>query len=207
MTRGVWAAGVPGSAHATVLGMTPRERLAALMDRQEDFRAFLTRRTRSSADAEDLLQEALLKATAKVHSVRDDASIVPWFFRLLRNALADYNAKLASTAAGLEAASEEAERPPTPIYERPGCACSIVMLDFLAPQYAELLRRVDIEQEPVEQFAEREGVTLNNATVRLHRARKALRAQLADYCGTTSPEECLNCACASGERSAPTPLI
>lgn len=173
------------------------------MGRQEDFRAFLTRRTRSSADADDLLQEALLKATAKIHTIRDEASIVPWFYRVLRNVLTDHTAKLRSHAGGLEAASEALMPPPTPIYERPGCACSISMLDFLAPRYSELLRRVDIEQEPVERFAERQGVTLNNATVRLHRARKALRAQLADYCGTTSPEECLNCACASGAPTAP----
>lgn len=166
------------------------------MNRQGTFRAFLSRRTRSHADADDLLQDALLKATAKIHTVRDDAAIVPWFYRVLRNALADHSAKLASTEAALEAASNEVEPPPTPIYERPGCACSITRLDSLTPQYAEILRRIDMGQEPLARFAERERMTLNNATVRLHRARKALRAQLAEFCGTTSPKECLNCTCA-----------
>jgi RNA polymerase sigma-70 factor (ECF subfamily) len=182
--------------------MTPAQRLEVLMERQDAFRRFLVRRTRTRDDAEDLLQEALLKATAKVHTVRDDDAVVPWFYRVLRNALADHGAKLAAHAAGLEAASGAVESAAMPIYERPGCACSISMLDALPPQYAELLRRVDIEQEPVETFAEREGVTSNSATVRLHRARKALRAQLADFCGTTSVEECLNCACATEAPSA-----
>lgn len=60
---------------------------------------------------------------------------------------------------------------------------------------AEMLRRVDIEEKPLPGVAEALGITVNNATVRLHRARKALREQLQAFCGTDSMRACLDCAC------------
>jgi hypothetical protein len=38
-------------------------------------------------------------------------------------------------------------------------------------------------------------VTTNNAMVRLHRARRALRSLLQEHCGTTSLRACLSCVC------------
>jgi RNA polymerase sigma-70 factor (ECF subfamily) len=47
----------------------------------------------------------------------------------------------------------------------------------------------------VKAFAEAAGITPNNASVRLFRAREALRQQLQRSCGTCAEHGCLDCSC------------
>ena len=58
-----------------------------------------------------------------------------------------------------------------------------------------VLRRIDLDEEPIAEVARSLGVTTNHATVRLHRARGALRKLLQDGCGTDSVKACADCAC------------
>ncbi len=51
------------------------------------------------------------------------------------------------------------------------CACSLGLLERVRPEHAAVLRRVDLDEEPIAEVARVLGVTTNNATVRLHRAR------------------------------------
>jgi len=76
------------------------------------------------------------------------------------------------------------------------CACLHRLLPDLRPGYADLLRRMDLGQEEPEAAAKALGITRNNLTVRLHRARQALRAGLEEACGLCSRHGCLNCTCA-----------
>ncbi len=75
------------------------------------------------------------------------------------------------------------------------CACSLGLLACLSPAHQQVLRRVDIKQEAIVSVAASLGITVNNAIVRLHRARKKLRAKLLEYCGTSSVASCLDCSC------------
>ena len=50
-------------------------------------------------------------------------------------------------------------------------------------------------------WAEDLGITPNNATVRLHRARKALKRELERSCGTCATHGCLDCGCGGSRRS------
>ena len=75
------------------------------------------------------------------------------------------------------------------------CACSLGQLEHIRPEYADILRHVDIEEQPLSEAAAALGITPNNASVRLHRARKALREQLQSFCGVSSMRACLNCGC------------
>ncbi len=54
----------------------------------------------------------------------------------------------------------------------------------LKPEYAEALRRVEIDGIPVKQYASESGITDNNAAVRVFRARHALRSRVELSCGT-----------------------
>ena len=75
------------------------------------------------------------------------------------------------------------------------CACITAMVDTLKPEYGAALRRVDLDGLSVRGFAEEVGITPGNAGVRLHRAREALRRQLARSCGTCLDHGCLDCRC------------
>ena len=57
------------------------------------------------------------------------------------------------------------------------------------------VERVDLGGMPVPQAAAALGITANNAGVRLHRARAALRRQLERCCGACSDHHCRDCTC------------
>ncbi|MCA9665975.1 MAG: RNA polymerase subunit sigma-70, partial [Myxococcales bacterium] len=63
------------------------EVLAVLVDNHRRFLSFLQGRVGSREEAEDILQAAMVKGIEKGDDIRDDTSVVAWFFRLLRSAL------------------------------------------------------------------------------------------------------------------------
>lgn len=170
------------------------EELVAL---KGEFLRFVRARIRSDADAEELLQAAYLKATEKVASVREDESIVAWFYRLLRNAIADVGrerrrAEVVPVDPGPKAAD--------PALHRVVCCCVNDLVPTLKPEWATLIRRVDLEGASVPEVARDEGITPNAAAVRLHRARSALRDRLLVVCGACARHGCLDCGCHHGRR-------
>src|SRR3546814_19115504 len=74
--------------------------------------------------------------------------------------------------------------------------CLHKILPALKPEYAEILRRVDLAEEPREAIAAALGLTIGNLTVRLHRARQALRRVLELTCETCPIHGYLDCGCA-----------
>jgi DNA-directed RNA polymerase specialized sigma24 family protein len=64
-----------------------------------------------------------------------------------------------------------------------------------AEQYSDLLRQIDLEGEALQDAASDLGITANNLTVRLHRARQRLRIELERTCRICSRHGCLDCSC------------
>lgn len=177
------------------IGETPSALLTVLGSRRSEFLDFLRRRMGSEADPEDVLQSALVLATRRIGTLRRADAVVPWFYRILRRSLADHHAVWAVRRDPLRAL--EAGMDACPPEEAATCGCSPRLIGALTPQYEEMLRRVVVDEEELSSVAASLGLTLNNATVRLHRARKALRERLLRLCGTTSSRTCLDCACNS----------
>ena len=75
------------------------------------------------------------------------------------------------------------------------CACPERLFPTIRPAYAELLRRLDLPGESLDVVARDLTLTKNNLTVRLHRARQALRAALEASCGLCAEPGCLHCTC------------
>ncbi|MGH7821909.1 MAG: hypothetical protein ACREQ9_19275 [Candidatus Binatia bacterium] len=65
-----------------------------------------------------------------------------------------------------------------------------------------MLRRVDLDERSLAGAADALGITTNNAAVRLHRARRALRRQLERSCGTCAEHACLDCRCGGSPTAA-----
>jgi RNA polymerase sigma-70 factor (ECF subfamily) len=81
---------------------------AQLATRQKQFLSFLQPRLGDRAAAEDVLQAAYLQAAEKADTIRDDESSVAWFYRLLRNAVADVRGGSHESTAFLPRASSTA---------------------------------------------------------------------------------------------------
>jgi DNA-directed RNA polymerase specialized sigma24 family protein len=65
----------------------------------------------------------------------------------------------------------------------------------LKPAHADLLRRVELQDESVTAAAHALGITSNHASVTLHRARAELRRKLETFCGACAEGACLDCDC------------
>ena len=159
------------------------------------FKAFLASRVGNESDAEDLLQNSLVKALQRADEVKEGEKLVAWFYRLLRNVAIDHLRKRAATERrNAEWATAETTSATDHDAKRQICACFERMLPQMKPLQAELLRRVELNDEPVAHSAAALGITPNLASVTLSRARADLRAKLVEFCGDCS---CLSdCICA-----------
>lgn len=174
--------------------------LDVLVENHRRFLAFLQRRVGSREAAEDILQDAFVRTLDRGDTIRDEGAVIPWFYRLLRNALADYYRHQGAEERALARAAGFADDRVASLDEElrnEVCGCVTRLVDTLKPEYAEAIKRVDLEGVALATFGREVGITPNNAAVRLHRAHEALRRQLAVSCGTCTIHECLDCACRS----------
>jgi RNA polymerase sigma-70 factor (ECF subfamily) len=181
------------------------EPLDVLVANHRRFLAFLEKRTGSREDAEEILQSAFVRAIEKGGTIRDGESVVAWFYRLLRNAIADHWRRRATERRAVELHArdaKEADDAPDPALERVVCACVKELVPLLKPEYAALIERVDLRDEEVGRAGRTLGISAGNARVRLHRARTALRREVARACGTCADHGCTDCSCS---RPAPAP--
>lgn len=168
-----------------------------LVENHRQFLGFLERRLGDRALAEDILQDAFVKSLEKSADVRDETSSVAWFYRTLRNAIIDHYRRSGARNRALEAFARELEDAVEPPAELHGeiCACVSQLASTLKPEYETAIRRIDVEGTPVQDFAAELGITPNNASVRVFRAREALRKQVRTSCGTCADHGCLECSC------------
>lgn len=164
---------------------------------RERFLSFLTRRVGSRDAAEEILQASFLKILAKDAAPLDQERAEAWFYRILRNAVVDHYRRRGTEARSLETLGRDARSPEAvdQDLEHAVCACVRDVVEALKPEYGDILRRVDLEETPLKEVSLQMGLTANNATVRLHRARTALRKLLGEVCGACTEHGCLSCAC------------
>lgn len=175
-----------------------------LVENHREFLRFLERRLGRRDLAEDILQEAFARGLTKLETLRDGEAVVPWFYRTLRNATVDYYRRTKSADRALARFAEEIETSEEPSEMMRGevCRCVARLADTLKPEYADALRRIEVDGVSVASFAEEQGITKSNAAVRVFRAREALRRQVAVSCGTCADHGCISCTCGTKDPAA-----
>ncbi|HEX6852215.1 MAG TPA: RNA polymerase sigma factor [Candidatus Polarisedimenticolaceae bacterium] len=171
------------------------EVVAALVENHRRFLAFVERHVGSRDVAEDILQDAFVRGLSRAGQLRDQDSVVGWFYSSLRNALADHWRRIGAERRIFQDADAGVEPSVDPELMRTVCECATALLETLKPEYAEVLRRVELDGIAVKEYARQSNVTPNNASVRLFRAREALRRQFERSCGTCAEHGCLDCGC------------
>lgn len=174
---------------------TSREVVDQLVGTHREFLRYVERRVGNRALAEEIVQEAFVRSLDRGDEIRE--SVVGWFYRVLRNAVIDHqrrqavaNRRLDELAAELEATGDGGQELANVV-----CACVAQLASTLKPEYADALRRIEVDQVPVKDYAEAVGISASNAGVRIFRAREALRKQVARSCGTCAEHGCLDCTC------------
>ncbi|MFC4565068.1 sigma-70 family RNA polymerase sigma factor [Nocardiopsis mangrovi] len=153
------------------------------------------RMTRNTADAEDLVQETFAKAFANFHQFRAGTNLRAWLYRILTNTfingyrkkqreprqdstdeIKDWQLAAADTHASSGSRSAETEV----LDHLPDFAIRQALAQ-LPEEFRLVVYLIDIEGYSYKEVAARMGTPLGTVMSRLHRARRQLREQLADY--------------------------
>jgi len=166
-----------------------------LLENLETFIAFTRKRVGDPALAADLVQDSLVKALAADRKPVNAEDSVAWFYRILRHSIIDLYRRNDARKRALARFEAELPEAPSDADERLLCQCFHRLLPSLPKQYREILEHIDLNGETPADLAVQLGVTRNNLTVRLHRARAHLRDLLSQNCRACSKHGCLDCTC------------
>ena len=170
----------------------------ALVESYGRFRSHLRKRLRVQEDAEEVLQTFMLRALERSSDLRDANAVRGWLSRILSTTIADFHRQRSRAIKEASFTAELNERlaiDRSQEADQEICECLHQYLALLRAEQAEIIRRIDLADEPRELVALELGVTVNNITVRLHRARQALKGRLEEICEACEDENYFVCRC------------
>lgn len=175
--------------------------------------AYVASRVNDPALAEDVVQDSLLRALRAAPDLRDEEKLVPWFRRIVSNAITDVYRRRDREAASLERYRHEQDGAVPSTEDEALCLCFQALLPTLKDEYRVLIEALELEGRDPDAVARELGITRNNLNVRRHRARRQLRERLEAMC-TACPDHGFHaCDCPPREelldpkRPGPDPAI
>lgn len=167
-----------------------------LVERRSEFLGYFRRRLASPEEAEDVVQDFSLKVI-RAAPPPEGENVHAWLGRMLNNTLTDHRRRRATRwRAETKYALEPRDVAVEPEPEAKPCLCVHEVLTAIRTDYAEIIRRVDLEEVPRDRIASELGLTANNVGVRLHRARRALKVKLKERCVACCHGGFQDCGCA-----------
>lgn len=142
-------------------------------------RGYIAKRVDDRAAVDDLLQEVLIKAYEKGHTIKHSGRVAAWLYRVAANAIADYyRGRPAHAELPGDLAAPERERN----YIAELASCLHPLIADLPETYREALVMSEIEGLPQKEVAARLGISLSGAKSRVQRGREKLRERLYECC-------------------------
>jgi RNA polymerase sigma-70 factor (ECF subfamily) len=155
------------------------------------------RMTRNPADAEDLVQEAYLRAFRSLHQFKVGTNLRAWIFRIMTNAYINEYRKRSRrpTSASLDDLEEfylydhlidsgvqpTSERPEDVVLNQLTAQDVLDSLDELSDDFREVVVLADIEGFSYREIAEIMDIPVGTVMSRLYRARRRLQRSLYDF--------------------------
>jgi RNA polymerase sigma-70 factor, ECF subfamily len=146
---------------------------------------FIARRVRAPEDAEDILQEVMLRIHQHHRDLEQADRVAAWVYRIATNAIADHYRKPARRELPSEHASEAPEQwmdTTTADLRSELAQCLAPLLESLPPIYRQALSLTEFEGVTQTQAAERLGISVSGMKTRVQRARGQLKDRLLDCC-------------------------
>ena len=145
-----------------------------------DLRGFIRKRVNNLDDAEDILQDVFVRIHRGLPSLTDTDRLLPWVYRITRNAITDRSRRRAGPASlnhepTSDDFSDEDHR------DEIG-RCLNQMLLRLPQTDHEALKQVELENVSQKDLAKQTGLSISGAKSRVQRARQRLKNELLACC-------------------------
>ena len=151
----------------------------AMIDLADPLRRFVRKRVNNSHDADDIVQDVMLRALANIESVPPDERLAAWMFRAARNAIIDRYRSRKSQSLADEPADDHGDE--SNVVDELA-SCLRCMVDRMDKPYAEALKLADVQGQSQQQVADRMNISLSGAKSRVQRARQQLQSMFAACC-------------------------
>lgn len=145
---------------------------------QHSLQRFVQSKVSNKEDAEDLLQEILLKAYRNIGSVQHQSSIKSWLFQVANNAVIDFyrrkgrNVELTDELLGSAEEQTQLEL----------SNCVFPFINALPQDHAALLRAIDIDCISQKDYARELGISYSTLKSRVQKSRKLLKQLFEECC-------------------------
>lgn len=155
---------------------------AAIADR---LTPYVRRHVASAPDADDVVQEVLLKMHGGLGTLRDEDRFIPWAFGIARRAIVDHQRARGRLPTPTAELPEPAEPGPQNEDAAANEALTSVIATFVAAlptPYRQAVVLTELEGRSHQQAADMEGVSLTAMKSRVRRGRAKLRHMLERCC-------------------------
>lgn len=142
-------------------------------------RRFVRQRVADPHEADDVVQDTLLRAHESLHQLRADERLPAWLARIAAHRIVDlHRARRPTDELPEDLPAPEPEHDPVQAL----APCLPALVEQLPPTYREAVRLSELQELPQREVAQRLGLTLSGAKSRVQRGRVLLRALVEACC-------------------------
>jgi RNA polymerase sigma-70 factor (ECF subfamily) len=167
----------------------------------DQLKSFILRRVSNPFDVDDILQEVFLKIHSKINTLKDNAKLNSWIYRVTRNTIVDFYRKRKAYTSDIEIIDnipEEAEDN----YNHKIAEGLKTMILALPEKYAQALLLTEFDGLTQKELSQKLGMSISGVKSRVQRARKMLKDHLMHCChfefdryGTIIDYHPIECCC------------
>lgn len=151
----------------------------------EELRTFIQRRIENPLDAEDVLQDVLLKAYRQQHQLNDANSVRAWLYQIARHTIIDFYRLQRAQLVPLDAYAELLpESTAEQDIDVDIIRCVVSLVDALPDKYRAALVAADLYEIPQHVLSDQLGLSYSGTKSRVQRGREKLRQLLEERCHT-----------------------
>ncbi len=145
---------------------------------------FVLRRVDDRQDAEDIVQEVLMRSWEKRDGLQDQAKIIPWLLQIARNVIADhYRSRSRVEEIQREQSGEPVdEAVETEASERDVAACLAPLMNRLPEDYREALHLAELDGLTQKEMVDVLDISYSGVKSRVQRARGLLAEEFLACC-------------------------
>jgi RNA polymerase sigma-70 factor (ECF subfamily) len=141
---------------------------------QRQLTAFIYRRVKDRAVADDITQDVLIKVFSKMTQLQDSERLSGWIYQIARNSIVDHFRTKSKEISVSDLDWESDAKSLNACVE----TCLNEMLLTLPKPYREALELVEIKNLSQQALAEKLGISYSGAKSRVQRARQMLKEQM-----------------------------